>query len=333
MTAIWLLSTRGRPKECQATLDACEAAGMTSPGVVYVDETVGIYRKLRLPDNWTVHPEPVWGSLQASMSWCLEQYPDATAYGWLADDVRPQTVGWDKQLEAVAGDWCLSYGRDMWLSESDWRRNELEDGDNLSSGLCWGGELVRTVGWWALPGVRQAFIDVAWCRIVGPLGLARYTHEVIVEHLNYRTGKRDRDQGDDWTRGGDDYIERDIEAGYAWLASEDYDTTIRRLGGAAARQPPTDRQVAQAVQRLRDNYANAHWKPGRSGASLTRILADFDASGRGDELAQVLRNHPDEKPQAVDPPVRPVGDQPDVPGLGADHPRRRRRPSRRPDPA
>lgn len=294
MTAIWLLSTRGRPKECQDALDACEASGMTSPGVVYVDETVDEYRRLNLPKNWTIHYEPKWGSLQASLQWCFERYPDASAYGWLADDVRPRTPGWDKLLEHEAGDWCLSYARDLWLSELENTRLELEDGANISSGLCWGGKLVRAVGWWALPGVRQAFIDVAWCHIVQPLSLARYVADVTVEHLNYRTGKREKDAVDDWSRGGDNYIERDIDAGYAWLGSEDYVDVIRRIAPAAKHVPPSDRSVAIAVQRLRDAYCNTHWKPGMSGAALTRVIEAFNDSGMGERLAQSLNSHADE---------------------------------------
>lgn len=268
---------------------------MTSTGVVYVDETVDEYRDIRLPANWTIHYEPEWGSLQASLQWCLNEYPDASHYGWLADDVRPRTHGWDKLLEEAAGDWCLSYARDLWFSEHPSRLAELEDGTNLSSGLCWGGELVRTVGWWALPGVRQAFIDVAWCRIIETLGLQRYTPHVTVEHLNYRTGKRDRDEVDEWSRDGENYIERDIEIGYRWLASPEYTEILRRLKAAPMKVWPSDLQLRrkseQAVQRARDDYANAHWKVGQSGAALTHVLERFDASGRGREIAAIL--HPD----------------------------------------
>jgi hypothetical protein len=46
---------------------------------------------LRLPKNWSIHYEEQWGSLQASLQWTLRQYPDATQYGWLADDTYPRT--------------------------------------------------------------------------------------------------------------------------------------------------------------------------------------------------------------------------------------------------
>lgn len=240
MSAIWLLSTRGRPKAAQEVLDACEETGMTSPGVVYVDETVDVYRKLRLPENWTIHYEPTWGSLQASMQWVYREYPNASQYGWLADDNIPLSDGWDKQLEKSAGDFCLSYANDLWLSETD--PDHLVKGTNLSSGLCWGGKLVRAVGWWALPGVRQAGIDTAWCALVSPFGLHRYRPDVVVEHRHYRTGKREHDQGDEWTRNGVPYVADDVALRDGWVWSPRFWETMEKI--AAAADIPEDRKKA-----------------------------------------------------------------------------------------
>lgn len=232
-SAVWLLSTRGRPKDCQAVLDACAATGMTSRGVVYVDETVDAYKGLRLPQNWVLHSEPEWGSLQASMQWVFNAFADAENYGWLADDTYPRTEGWDRVLEAAAGEFGFAHARDLWLSEQ--HRPVLERGGDMSSGLCWGGELVRTVGWWALPGVRQAGIDTAWCAIIEPLRLCTYVHDVVVEHKNYRTGKRQRDRVDSWTRAGVDYVQRDIDTRNAWVASPDFAATLGRVADATLR--------------------------------------------------------------------------------------------------
>lgn len=205
---------------------------MRSRGIVYVDETVGAYEGIRLPANWALHAEPKWGSLGASMRWCLAQYPDATQYGWLADDTVPRTHGWDRELEEAAGDWGLSYAADLWFSEDDYWASQLELGTHLSSGLCWGGDLVRTVGWWAPPGLRQAGIDTAWTAIVSELGLARYTPDVIVEHKNWRTGKRPADAGDEWTRDGEDYIRRDIETRDRLVVSPEFRAALERVKAA-----------------------------------------------------------------------------------------------------
>lgn len=236
MTPIWLLSTRGRPKACQEVLNACFTTGMGSPGVVYVDDDRKGYEKLTVPWNWQVHYGDTDGGLAASMQWCLTEFPAASQYGWLADDTVPRTVAWDRHLERAAGDWCVSYARDLWLSENQNDEQTLIGGWNYSSGVCWGGKLVREAGWWALPNVKQAGIDTAWAALTNGLGLSRYLPDVIVEHKNWRTGKRERDQTDDWVRDGDEYVRRDIRTSAQWQGSDEFRALMKRvrvLAGAA----------------------------------------------------------------------------------------------------
>lgn len=244
---------------------------MTSPGVLYVDETVDLYRKVRLPRNWTIHCEPEWGSLQASLQWCFTNYPDASQYGWLADDTRPRTHGWDVALEEAAGNWGLAYARDLWLSETPVELSNLQAGWNLSSGLCWGGALVRAVGWWALPGVKQAGIDTAWTEIVRPLGLHAYRADVTVEHLHYKAGKRPIDSIDEG-----DHIEVDIGVRNEWVRSVHYRNILRKLRDVV---PGSDQDGA--LQAQRQSMVDELWSNGGDGkipsARITRILEGTNA--------------------------------------------------------
>jgi hypothetical protein len=203
------------------------------------------------------------------MQYAFTTYPDATHYGWLADDTRPRTRNWDTQLEAAAGEWGLAYARDLWFSESPIERNGLEVGNNLSSGLCWGGELVRTVGWWATPGLRQAGIDMAWLDIVRPLGLHRYRHDIVVEHLNWRTGKREKDAGDDWSRGDDNYVDRDLAAKNEWAWSTDFRLLLKRV----AREAGVEADAAA----IRQSWIDELWRKGMlTDAKIKRIQEGFD---------------------------------------------------------
>ena len=215
MSAIWLLSTRGRPAECQRVLDACEATGMTSQGLVYVDETVEMYQDIRLPANWEIHLEPEWGSIAAAMHYTQKHYPGATQYGWLADDNIPKTQGWDKALEEAAEDWNVAIARDFWLSETGW--THPTGGPCFTAGLCWGAKVIDAVGWWVLPGVRQGGIDGAWNDLAGMCGLTRYLHEVEVEHLCWQLEKREKDDNDNWVKHGQAYIDADLVVYYDWV--------------------------------------------------------------------------------------------------------------------
>jgi hypothetical protein len=185
------------------------------------------------------------------MQWVYNNYPDATQYGWLADDTRPRTPSWDRLLEAAAGNWNLSYANDQWLSKDPIERDRLLLGYNLSSGLCWGGNLVRAVGWWALPGVRQAGIDTAWCDIARTFDLHKYQDDIVVEHWNWRTGKRRKDAGDSWQRDGADYIEKDLKAKDDWAFGGGLRNTVDLLLWAF-REPRTIR-FTYKMEELRIN--------------------------------------------------------------------------------
>jgi hypothetical protein len=125
------------------------------------------------------------------------------------------------------------------------------------------------VGWWALPGVRQAGIDTAWTDICRPLGLFEYLHDVVVEHKNWRTGKRPYDEGDNWEREGHDYITDDVHAKMLWETSEDYRQVLDRL---VAHAPLTagPRARAVAAQQLSAGMAS----PGMPAARRARLEAE-----------------------------------------------------------
>lgn len=222
--AVWLLTTRGRPQGTQEVLDACEATGMTSQGVVWVDKGPKIeqYKRLRLPSNWRMEFAPRWGGLALGQEWCLREYPQAWQYGWLADDTFPRTKGWDKRLERAAGRWHLAYARDLWLSEIEDARERLQEGALLSSGLCHGGDLVRAAGFWALPDAMQAGHDTAWVKVIEPFRLHRYMSKVIVEHKNWRTGNRPKDENDWFDHAG-------VATRDKWVNSPHFIATTERI--------------------------------------------------------------------------------------------------------
>jgi hypothetical protein len=215
VSAIWLLTTRGRPEACQQVLDACEATGMTSEGVVYVDETADLYRTIRLPENWSIRRTTTLGSIAASMRYCQRRFPEATQYGWLADDMIPQTDGWDRLLEEAAGNWRVAYANDLGLAHDPAWAEWVRKGSLITCAPCWGAKLIRAVGWWAPPGMRQGGIDGAWDALLDDLGLGVYLDHVIVEHLSWQSGKRAKDGTDDLP-----HVQEDVALYHQWVRDE-----------------------------------------------------------------------------------------------------------------
>lgn len=200
---------------------------MTSRGVFYVDgDEQGLYRDISLPENWTLHVSEHRG-LSAALQWVFANYPDEANYGWLADDMAPRTQGWDVALEQAAGRCCMSQAQDLWVAP---KFPDAVCRAELTAGQCWGGDLIRAVGWWALPDTFQAGTDVAWIRIVAQLGRLRYLPEVTVEHRHWRTGRRAQDalDTDMLDYHGHPHTKRDLDVLYLWLASPAFGHAVQR---------------------------------------------------------------------------------------------------------
>jgi len=119
------------------------------------------------------------------------------------------------------------------------------------------------------------------------LGLQRYTADVTVEHENYRTGKRPKDEIDEWTRpDAEDYIDQDIGIRNAWVLSEDYRDLLRRLGAhsrigaeyAAVRFGKTKDPQRMLAYVLRMSEFNERFMTGSGlpAARLEALLHEFD---------------------------------------------------------
>lgn len=213
---MWLLPTRGRAELCQEALDTCAAASMTSKLLVMIDSRIDEYPDLKnpMPKTCEIIRQPF--DMADCMRFIFDVFPDEKNYGWLADDLQPETKGFDKILEQAAGDWCVADCNDGGFIGTINHNKE----HSLCGAFCWGGELIRTVGWWALPGVQQAGIDDAWTEIVTYAlpKLRKYQADCIVNHFHFKTGKRPFDNTDLWERDGIQYIENDFQKFNNWKA-------------------------------------------------------------------------------------------------------------------
>ncbi len=226
---MWLLTTRARPRLAAECLEGCRRSNMKSAGIVYIDgDEDGLYNGFVTPRNWIVH-RAEHGGLSQALRWCFETYPNEPFYGWLADDMYPATHRFDKILEAAAERCCMSQAKDDWVYLT-WP-NEAKQGWEPTAGQCWGGDLVRAVGWWALPGTYQAGTDVAWARLIAELGRMRFCEEVTVEHRQWRTGKRTQDalDTDMLDSNGHAHTQEDLKVLFSWLRGPDFGRTMRRV--------------------------------------------------------------------------------------------------------
>jgi hypothetical protein len=111
--------------------------------------------------------------------------PAVTAVGFLGDDHRPRTKGWDAAyLTALrqmgAG---IVYGDD------------LLQHDFVPTQCAMTADIIRRLGWMAHPSLRHMYVDTLWRDMARPVDKIRYLPDIVVEHLHYLNGKAVEDDG------------------------------------------------------------------------------------------------------------------------------------------
>lgn len=180
---MWLLPSRQRPENLKRFFDAYHKTKADSPGVVWLDEDdADNYRSINVPNNWCVIIHKRLDGTGAITNKFFEMFPEETWYGLLGDDVIPRTEYWDKKLIEAAGDDGVAYG------------NDLLAGEKIATHPVVGGEMVRELGWLALPGCKRIYIDSALQEFAWRKGKLHYLPDVIIEHMHFSNGKSPMDE-------------------------------------------------------------------------------------------------------------------------------------------
>lgn len=106
-----------------------------------------------------------------------------TAVGFMGDDHRPRTHGWDEAYLAVLADLGtgIAYGDD------------LLQGRELPTQCAITSDIVRALGWMAPPKLWHMFSDDFWRDLGRAADCLAYVPHVVVEHLHPLAGKADWD--------------------------------------------------------------------------------------------------------------------------------------------
>jgi hypothetical protein len=172
---VWLLQSRSRPHNLARLADAWRDTAASTDVLIRIDQDdplAASYAALDMPRAWTV----VQGKrlpFAAMFNELFARFPDRDWYGFLADDILPQTRGWDRILVEAAGHDGLGYGDDG------------INGAALATHFAIGGALARAVGGLALPGLSRLYIDTVWNDIARMRGVLRYRPDVKLTHLHF----------------------------------------------------------------------------------------------------------------------------------------------------
>jgi hypothetical protein len=140
--------------------------------LVVLDEDEPGYESL--PTIHVAHVGGMANALNAALP-----YASPSIYGFIGDDHRFRTVGWDERIAEANAEMggAIVYGDD------------LLRGEELPSQVFIDARIVKALGWMALPGAKHLFLDDAWRELGSALGRLRYRPDVVIEHLHPTNGK------------------------------------------------------------------------------------------------------------------------------------------------
>lgn len=167
---MWIVPSRSRPENiARLTLGLTE-----TPALLRLDKDdpeLSRYLRIPYPTNWQItvgerRPLSAVYNESSGLSW----------FGILADDVVPETPDWDRILIETAGHDGLAYGDDG------------INGETHATHFVLGCDLVKDIGFVALPGLNRIFIDTVWNDIARARGVMRYRPDVKLTHMHFSNG-------------------------------------------------------------------------------------------------------------------------------------------------
>lgn len=173
---MWVVPSRSRPHNIARLITAWRDTGATTPAVLCLDSddpNLSAYKTLSMPlgCGWRM----MVGRRKALSAWynrVFRRWPELAWYGVFADDVLPETEGWDRTLIEAAGSERMAFGDDG--INGPWHATHF----------VLGGDLVRRQGWLAYPRLRRIYIDTIWNEIADAAGARVYLPDVKITHLH-----------------------------------------------------------------------------------------------------------------------------------------------------
>lgn len=185
-----VVPSRGRP-EAAFELMAAFAATCTADTelVIAVDDTdpaLDAYRAAASRCTLVVGPST---TMVEALNQAVAGYPETArepfAFGFMGDDHRPRTVGWDARYLETLRDLGVGmvYGDDLLQREK------------LPTQIAMTTDIVRALGWMAPPALVHLAVDNWWLELGQRAGCIRYLPDVVVEHMHPVAGKAEWDDG------------------------------------------------------------------------------------------------------------------------------------------
>jgi hypothetical protein len=181
-----IVPSRGRPEAMRELLATFEETCTADTRIICrVDDDDPMLPGYREAVPYHLYCGPRIGLGASINEMALARIDQDDVIGFMGDDHRPRTHGWDARVleEITAEPLAVVYGDD------------LLQGRNLATHVFMSSDLVRKVGYFNPPGVGHMYIDNYWMALGLNLGTMRFMEDVVIEHMHPMAGKADWDQG------------------------------------------------------------------------------------------------------------------------------------------
>ncbi|SET49044.1 hypothetical protein [Nonomuraea wenchangensis] len=182
-----IVPSRGRPHNIADLHDAWTAATTGPTGLLVAvdddDPTLDDYRQVCADRGIALTVGPRLRMCPTLNKVAVEHAPHHFAIGFLGDDHRPRTRGWDEHYLAALRDLGTGfvYG------------NDLLAGERLPTQVAVTSDIVMALGWMVPDGILHLWADNVWLDLGRAIDRIRYLPRVVVEHQHYLNGKAAED--------------------------------------------------------------------------------------------------------------------------------------------
>lgn len=321
---LWVLPTMGRPEQLRDVLEACVRTGMSTPGLVVLNgaeqraryepvlleagwvtggtHALAEHARRLVPPNWDLVVMPDNLGFNGACQMAFLRHPEAEWFGCMADDAIPQTPGWDLELlSSLSPQVRIVSANDLWQTQS-----EDVTKSRLSPTSVFDAELLRTMGFWFMPGLWSLYADDVIEGIGRTFGCWKVRTDVIAPHRHFMNRQAPRDRTYDASYGNPERAEADKAAYNAWTFSdarrEMNERLSKLLGGDITQFDPRGIRLAvcipcgtarpvldfmlslDALRELCQQWGmpmTVHWSAGASHIGKARERLLWDAYGKG----------------------------------------------------
>jgi Methionine biosynthesis protein MetW. len=186
-----VVPTRERPASARDLAEAFRQTCTASTALLFAvddnDPELGEYRALAGGNVFVIDsPSRNMGeALRAGVAMALGGSLEPFAVGFMGDDHRPRTKGWDAAYLDALRDLGtgIVYG------------NDLLQGERLPTQCAMTADIVRILGFMAPEKLVHLYFDDFWLRLGTAANCLRYLSDVVVEHVHPFAGKAPMDAG------------------------------------------------------------------------------------------------------------------------------------------